>query len=164
MEGQTPRIFEQLTGQEWQGRFEWGPHDPEKSRQDGWITVIVRDRLDESCDAFGTVGPPAGIVWIDINIVPNEPTENQYSTHCNLRAFAHEMAHVLGFWHNCDRSDPCLESCACGSISLTIDGEESDPGDITYASIIQYHARLAYEIGPGRFYCGWPYNPSCTID
>ncbi|MYB36792.1 MAG: hypothetical protein F4Y26_05240 [Gammaproteobacteria bacterium] len=144
MEEQTPRIIEQLTGQEWQGRFEHGPWDPDKSRQEGWITIQVYDRPDESCHAFGTVGPPRGIVWLDVNI---EPGPGQ--SHCNLRPFAHEMTHALGFWH------------ARGSFEITIAGTETAPGDITYNDRIQYHARLAYDAGPDRPYCGWPWSEAC---
>ena len=50
------------------------------------------------------------------------------------------------------------------SFHLTIAGDETNPGDITYSEKMQYHARLAYEVGPDRLYCGWPYGPDCAED
>lgn len=91
--------------------------------------------------------PPAGIIWIDINTDPDAGR-----SHCNIRPFAHELAHVLGFFHTFN------------GFNITIAGDETAPGDITFHPLLQYHARLAYEIGPGRPYCGWPYGPSCAAD
>lgn len=143
MEKQFPGIVRQLTGETWQGRFEYGPH---RDRLDGWITVYVIDDPHRSCDAFASVGSVAGAVWIDIN------TESDQRT-CNLKPFAHEMAHAFGLLHAC--SDVPGH---CGTIGLSID---SVTRDITFDPIVQYHSQLAYEVGRLRPYCGWPFGESC---
>ena len=148
MREQMPRIVVQLTGEEWRGQFESGPDIGDR---DGWITVRVRDRTDESCNAYADIGTIAGRVWIDINI-----NRESTGTHCNLRSFAHEMAHAFGLWHVCDP-----QPGRCGTISVDIGGTETAPGDIEFAPSIQYHSRLAYEVGRGRAYCGWPMSARC---
>lgn len=153
MREQTPRIVEQLTGQTWRGRFEVGPErDVTRVSQDRWITIRVEDEADLSCHAFGTVGQTAGGIWIDINVDPDDG-----QPHCNIRPFAHEMAHVFGFYHACG-----VWPGTCGTVPLRIAGDESNPGDITYSPTVQYHAQLAYQIGRDRPYCGWPLGPECA--
>lgn len=154
MQIQTQYIIRQLTGRRWRGGFNFGPKAnrptaPDGSLDpDGWIIVQVRDTEAGGCGDWALkVGAEGdkGRIHLEININPPEGR-----SHCNLRGFAHEMAHVLGFWH------------VGGTIPLDIGGTETDPGDIEYNPAMQYHARLAYEIGRGRPYCGWPYGPSCA--
>ena len=35
-------------------------------------------------------------------------------------------------------------------------------GDTTFTAREQYHAQLAYEVGRGHEYCGWPFQRSCA--
>ena len=39
---------------------------------------------------------------------------------------------------------------------------EVSTGRDTFNASEQYHARLAYEVGRGNAYCGWPFQASCT--
>ena len=153
MREQTPRIIEQLTGRIWHGRFEAGPAAPEIKGQPGWITVKVYDAADQSCYAAATVGPPASTIWIDINLKPAAG-----EVHCNIRPFAHEMGHALGFWHACGP-----EPGACGTLALSIGSDQDNPGDIEFSENLKYHATLAYQAGPDRPYCGWPWSQECAV-
>ncbi len=166
MREQMPRIVEQLTGETWRGRFEhgpghsdaiigpWGAVGDSMRIPDGWIIVMVFDRPDKSCNAWAHVGLARnrGAVWIDVN---HNPADGQ--SHCNVRPFAHEMAHAFGFSHVCG-----FQPGSCGTIPLDIGGTETAPGNIEYSPALQYHAQLAYEVGRGRPYCGWPFGPTCT--
>ena len=44
----------------------------------------------------------------------------------------------------------------------TIMTSEVYTGRDTFNASEQYHARLAYEVGRGNAYCGWPFQASCT--
>lgn len=142
-ESQMPHIIAQLTGQEWTGDFTYGASKGHWSEQIGWVTVRVTPNTDPdvSCSADATIGLVGHGNEISIRGWP-----------ClGQGTFVHEMAHVLGFYHVCDAPG------RCGSIPASF-----VDGFVMYSEAMQYHARLAYEVGRGRPYCGWPFGPTCT--
>ena len=149
---QMDSVVSQLTGEVWIGGFTTGP-ERDAPTEPGWITVLVRDDPDESCNAYARIGSTRGKIWLDINI---NPADGQ--VHCSLRGFAHEMAHAFGFYHAVGDKPG-----QAGTIPLDIAGDLSNPGDITYDPKVQYHAQLAYRIGRDRPYCGWPYGEPCFL-
>ena len=167
MREQMPRIVEQLTGETWRGRLEHGPGKwaTRNDYPDGWIVVKVYDRPEQNgysgCGGHGTVGLSGdrGEIFIDLYadtyLGVHDPANPIL---CTPKIFAHEMGHVFGFWHVCG-----LKPGSCGTLPLDIGGTDTDPGDIEYSPALQYHAQLAYEVGRGRFYCGWPYGEGCAM-
>ncbi len=142
-ESQMPHIIAQLTGQEWTGDFTYGASKGHWSEQIGWVTVRVTPNTDPdvSCSADATIGLVALGNEISIRGWP-----------ClGQGTFVHEMAHVLGFYHVCDGPG------RCGSIPASFEN-----GIVVYSDAMQYHARLAYEVGRGRPYIGWPFGPPIT--
>ena len=58
----------------------------------------------------------------------------------------------MGFWH-------VAETAGMPKPLMTPGSHFSDPA--TFNAAEQYHAQLAYEVGRGQGYCGWPYQESC---
>ena len=66
--------------------------------------------------------------------------------YCHFESiFVHELGPVLGFWHV---SDPAA------ALDVGTSHER-------YSAKERYHARLAYEVGNGARYCGWPFGAEC---
>ncbi len=134
-----PRLAEQLTGQPYRGRIEDGIADLE---QPGWITVRFITPEEEpgiaegSCGRVGTIGD-----FINIWIVRRPNCLRRFP-----ELFAHEFGHAFGFGHVADRS------------ALMARGWT---GIDQFSAREVYHARLAYEVGRGQRYCGWPFSPTC---
>ena len=142
-----PRLATQLTGRPYRGRIESGIGD--RTRQ-GWITVRFVTQEEEpevTAGACGraVVGGDPGNIWIVRRARGNRSCVSGSSF---PTLFAHEFGHAMGFFHVADRS------------AIMYPGYYYR-GD-TFHAQEQYHARLAYEVGRGEQYCGWPFQESCT--
>ena len=134
----------QLTGETWRGRVETGP---ERASLSGWITIRFIDPATEYTGNWGGacgrawVGSQTGEIWLD-----------RTNYRC-MRAWwvphllAHELGHSYGFFHVADRS--------------AVMSSGGSPNNFNPAE--QYHARIAYEAGRGRPYCGWPFGVTCPL-
>lgn len=126
-----PRLAEQLTGQPYQGRIETGDADREEQ---GWISVVF-ERLNAACGR-ARVGADPGRIWMSPNCFSGEGSY--------LGTFTHEVGHAFGFWHVTDFKAVMWNGA--GFTAPEFNGQE------------QYHARLAYEVGRGQPYVGWPFK------
>ncbi len=134
----------------------------------GWIVVKIHDHPDiVECFASATVGNHSysddrGNIEINLE-------DNCGSNWLGL-AFAHEIGHSFGFWHVCGveprHCPPGWVPGHIGTIPLDLvsDGTGTAPGiRIEYTPALKYHARLAYEIGPGLAYCDLPFAQGCAM-
>ena len=143
----VPRLARQLTGQPYRGRIESGIWD--RTRR-GWITVRFVTQEEEpeiSGGACGRawVGGDPGEIWIIRRARGNKYCVDPYYF---PELFAHEFGHAMGFFHVADRS--AIMAKGVWNRRSTFNPRE------------QYHARLAYEVGRGHEYCGWPFQRSCA--
>ena len=143
----VPRLARQLTGQPYRGRVESGIWD--RTRR-GWITVrfvTQEEEPDISDGACGRarVGHDPGEIWII-----RRARGNKYCVDPRYfpELFAHEFGHAMGFRHVEDRT------------AIMAKGVWN--GQSTFSPREQYHARLAYEVGPDHEYCGWPFQRKCA--
>ena len=60
-----------------------------------------------------------------------------------LDTFTHEVGHAFGFWHVTD-----FKAAMWNGSGFAIEFNAQE----------QYHARLAYEVGRGQPYAGWPFQ------
>lgn len=132
-----PQVWRDLTADPFTGRIESGTDGRERA---GWTRVQINDTV--SCGGFfsdllyTTRDDP---MVISLSAGPG----------CDVVAtFRHEMAHMLGFSHVSDPS----------SLMHTMVGR----GHFTASE--KYHARLAYEVGTGAYYCGWPFSEACFTE
>ena len=143
----VPRLVRQLTGRSYRGRVESGIGD---RTQRGWITVRFVTQEEEPTIAEGacgraSIGADPGNIWI-----VRRARGNRYCVDDRFfpELFAHELGHAMGFFHVADRT--------------AIMAPGTYQGRDTFNAREQYHARLAYEVGRGEAYCGWPFQASCT--
>ena len=137
-----PSAAEQLTGQRYSGRIESGTeHLGERL---GWITVRYFTDADRygSC-GFSRVGTDPNAIFINHDCVKRRGVNAiAYLKH----TFVHEFGHAMGFKH-----------------VLSANAVMADFGNLadTFSAREQFHAQLAYKIGRGARYCGWPFSASC---
>ena len=137
-----PTAVEQLTGQRYSGRIESGTeHIGERL---GWITVRYFTDTDRygAC-GFSRVGDDPNAIFINHDCVKRRGVNAiAYLKH----TFVHEFGHAMGFKH-----------------VLSADAVMADFGNLsdTFSAREQFHAQLAYKIGRGARYCGWPFSASC---
>ena len=137
-----PSAAEQLTGQRYSGRIESGTeHLGERL---GWITVRYFTDADRygSC-GFSRVGEDPNAIFINHDCVKRRGVNAiAYLKH----TFVHEFGHAMGFKH-----------------VLSANAVMADFGNLadTFSAREQFHAQLAYKIGRGARYCGWPFSASC---
>ena len=137
-----PSAAEQLTGQRYSGRIESGTeHLGERL---GWITVRYFTDADQygRC-GFSRVGTDPNAIFINHDCVKRRGVNAiAYLKH----TFVHEFGHAMGFKH-----------------VLSANAVMADLGNLadTFSAREQFHAQLAYKIGRGARYCGWPFSASC---
>ncbi len=141
-----PRLAEQLTGQPYRGRIEYGIAN---RVQFGWITVLFvteeeAPALSEGACGRAFVGGDPGHIWIVRRARGNQTC---VSKRYFPEIFAHEFGHALGFRHVPDRS------------AIMAPGVYNGTDQFSAREV--YHARLAYEVGRGQRYCGWPLSRTC---
>ena len=137
-----PSAAEQLTGQHYTGRIESGTdHLVERV---GWITVRYFTDADQhgSC-GFTRVGADPNTIFLNHDCMKRRgPDAIAYLKH----VFVHEFGHAMGFKHVLA---PNAVMAALGNLSDTFTARE------------QFHAQLAYQVGRGARYCGWPFSAKC---
>ena len=141
-------VVHQLTGERWMGQFGTGP---ERADQDRWITIRFidfADRRDFSQTACGTavVGSTIGRIYL------NTARRSCLAPVVFPHLLTHELGHAFGLFHVSNSSAVMTKIAYYG-----------EAGAVTFIRAEQYHARLAYEDGVGRYksYCGWPYSAGC---
>ena len=116
----------------------------------GWITVrfiTQEEEPDISDGACGRarVGHDPGEIWII-----RRARGNKYCVDPRYfpELFTHEFGHAMGFRHVEDRTAIMANSVW--------------NGQSTFSPREQYHAQLAFEVGRGHEYCGWPFQRKCA--
>ena len=147
MQRAVPQLMAALTGRHYRGRVEAGLEDRILL---GWITVrfVTEEEEPEIAEAHcgaAQVGADPGNIWIVRRARGNS---NCVSDRFFPKLFAHEVGHALGFRHVEDRR-------AIMAPSIYTDRD-------TYTATEKYHARLAYQVGRGHRYCGWPFQRACA--
>ena len=128
-----PRLWSDLTGWGFTGRIESGLSARPRP---GWTSVRVVPPGD-GCGGFVDI----------LHMGRNDHTWIELHSDCNdlPGTFAHEFGHALGFKHVRNR----------GAVMSKTHGSSA------FTSAERYHAQLAYEVGHGATYCGWPYSAEC---
>ena len=142
----VPRLVPQLTGRAYRGRVESGIEDWTAL---GWITVRFvteeeEPELSEGACGRASVGGDPGNIWIIRRARGNRACVSEEGF---APVFAHELGHALGFRHVENRAAVMHPSFG---------------GPSTFTATEKYHARLAYEVGRGATYCGWPFQRVCA--
>ena len=136
-----PPLVQQLTGSPFTGRIE---HGRRRAPRPGWITVEISGGVTGgpfgAC-GLATVGEDTGHIQIDESGICLSMDNFPY-------VFAHELGHAYGFYHVGDPNSVMYVN-DLGS------GVGRSPHEFTARDI--YHARLAYQVGRGQPYIGWPF-------
>ena len=142
-----PLAYRDLTGRHYSGRIESGRQD---RIEPGWITGGVRARrAPDQHRATALVGANPGRIRFTWDEWWHFGPGNTFGHWRFETTFRHEVGHALGFWHV---SDPT-------SLMATINRHQSVRW---FSAKDEYHARLAYEVGRGARYCGWPFSENCA--
>ncbi len=126
----------------YRGAIEEGIGDRKRA---GWITVRFvtyeeEPEIAEGACGRASVGANPGSIWI----IRRARGNKRCVDHAFFpELFAHEFGHALGFYHVGDRTAVMTATGLAGRAKFT-DHE-------------QYHAQLAYEVGRGKSYRGWPF-------
>ena len=132
-----PILWEQVTGEPFAGEIIIG----ERRGLATWTTVSDFPLGLGLCGAASYTDVDGGPGGITLNL-RNASCAAQYAT-----TFAHELGHDLGLSHV---YEPGALMSGLGASDKT-----------SFMPKEQYHAQLAYEVGWGKPYCGWPYGPGC---
>ena len=96
----------------------------------------------ENC-GFARVGTDPNTIFLNHDCIKRRgPDAISYLRH----VFVHEFGHAMGFKHVLA---PNAVMAALGNLSDTFTARE------------QFHAQLAYKVGRGARYCGWPFSAEC---
>ena len=131
-----PILWEQVTGEPFAGEIVMGTRNGIPT----WTTVSSFPLSGGLCGGSSYSqddGEPGGIS-LDL--------EEASCASLYRSVFAHELGHDLGLHHVNDTS-AVMHSWITGVAAFS-------PKE-------QYHAQLAYAVGTGKPYCGWPYGPGC---
>ena len=132
-----PDYMSQITGRPYSTRIETGPAGTERT---GYVTFVFRREEENSSCGRASVGPPAARVILILH-------ERCVATTTRLLALvAHELGHAMGLYHVGDTRSVMYRSNR--DVTRFTDDE-------------RYHAQLAYEVGYGKRYCGWPFSAGC---
>ena len=123
------------------------PADRDSGAQRPGRKTRARRQLDNAEGACGRArrGADPGAIWIVRRARGNYRCVDMDSF---PELFAHEFGHAMGFSHVEDRT------------AIMAKGVWN--GQSTFTAREQYHARLAYEVGRGHEYCGWPFQRTCA--
>ena len=110
----------------------------------GWIYVVPVTDLPGTRCGQALIGANPGFIELNAN-----------NRDClDLEVFAHEIGHALGFFH----VDPAVYPHAV----MKPQGWQVDSGQYRFTAQEKFHARLAYQVGRGHEYCGWPFQRGCA--
>lgn len=132
------RTVQDFTGQPYRGRIESGRQ--EQPARNGRI-IVLKTLPSRELPECGTALRGALAGWLRVTRSRNS------ACHDDVASLVHELGHALGFGHVGDRT--AVMSGRVGT-PLTVISERE-----------RYHARLAYEVGRGAGYCGWPFSEEC---
>ena len=142
-----PGLVSRLTGESYRGGIEYreGEEYPYGRLEKGSIRIRVGALANYFICGQANIGADGGLLEIsnrDICVT------NDFFPHL----FAHELGHAFGFYHVSDRS----------AVMYARQGEAYSDGPVPDNYNVQetYHARLAYEVGRGEPYIGWPLSTS----
>ena len=146
IERQWPGWIRTMTGQTWTGRLESGPaRSVAGGGAAGWIVIRWEGQLATGGLACG--GAPVG-EWPDRGYIALQRARSGCGSWSRYMTttLPHELGHALGFSH-------VTEPWA------VMNGRTGNAPP--FSAREQYHMQLAYEVGRGRAYCGWPYSAGC---
>lgn len=132
MERLIPDAVRVLTGTRFSGRITTG--DVEEEPRNGRVLIRAWPGMDESLCGRAAVGAPAGDIKLNLELINISGSRG-----CQLRSsFLHEVGHALGFFHVAS-PDHLMYS--------------TSPDDLRiFSGTEQYHAQLAYHLGPRVMY------------
>ena len=141
-----PTAAEQLTGQRYTGRIESGTEHV--SERVGWINVrYFTDADGHGRCGFTRVGEDPNSIFLNHDCAKRRgPNAITYLKN----VFVHEFGHAMGFMHV---QDP-------NAIMAAVNNWLANPA-ATFSAREQFHAQLAYRVGRGARYCGWPLSAEC---
>ena len=147
----VPRLVQQLTGASYVGTTYADSTRP-MSPYHG-IAVVLDDSLDRpSYCGQASVGLLEGLISL-------RPDCSSYEQHLFDNLFAHEFGHAMGFWHTDPNSTNSTgQDCMSGG---GLFGRNACNNGRGFTPREQYHAQLAYRVGRGIPYCGWPLGKGC---
>ena len=145
---EAPRYGRQLSGRNIIGQIRTGSYQEvdrhRASDEPGWIYVVPVTDLPGTRCGQARVGANPGLIQLNAN-----------NTAClDLEVFAHELGHALGFFHVDPRVYP-------NAVMKPL-GWRHNSGQYRFSAQEKYHARLAYQVGRGHAYCGWPFQRVCA--
>ena len=139
---------EQWTGRRIVSRISSGPDHP--GERQGWIVVEPHRTVT---NLPGAKPNTCGWAWVGANpgrILMGLDDNCMRPRGQFLAMLAHELGHAVGFRHvDPQRYPTSIMKPSLGADFIYPSGKE------------QFHGDLAYDIGRGKGYCGWPHGDNC---